>query len=760
MRACTTGPRVRGRGGTPNALPLAVLATSFIRRELRGRRMQIGQAAQLVHGLLRKDSPAVRAHAISFGLELAQLDPEEPHVRALSEDVYTSDEDVEHGVGDPALACGDAFASMGDELLYARTLLGTGRSRPAERLLAGLLAVDPENPVGQTLLLRAKQMQGKLRDAVRVWENLSRAGNEPSALATLRSIYQSSLQPDGGTEPSLGPSDPRAARYHIAQAFRLAAAGKPEAGAAICDVMMEQHRTGDRALYKLAVFAKVWLLEAQGLLDQAVLLVEALGVEQDLADDVDRQLSLVRLLDMQPGKASRAVEIYQRLFDQFRDPAILARMARLCVKLGDLGRAKALGRRHLAAFEQDLGYASLPQLLRAASRRHVAVRDLESFSFTPESLAEEWRRLSPKPGREARRKLALVAILLRDFKGAEEVLGGIVREQREHPIDLAYLGELASIDGRPEHATAWYVSSLECRRARGEAPDGLALAGFMVASELSSPADPLKRSAIAEFSNGWDVQSAIAELARTRPSDPLVWRALARVSRLRGCEEEGARHQGRAEFLERRGSPPNLPGHALAVAAYHAHGDRKGMVHELWVARRRSSGQDAGLLVDDNIFANVTDDFRIYLRGLFDSMKHYARARFAHVTEDIDRYTYEFKLTNEDERSSGPSAGLAIAMAFVSLFLGRPLPGDTAYSGVVVTEARDGLSLRRVGDADVKVEGALARRVRRFVLPLDSRSEVEQSDVVPPEASMRVVVYARDLDEALEAVFGDDVWLW
>jgi predicted Zn-dependent protease len=744
-----------GCRGTSDALDPLVLATSFIRRELRGRRIQIGQAAQLLHGLVHQRAPLVRGQAISFALELSQIDPEEPHVRALSDDVYAIGEDGESAPEE--LVADDPFTSLGDALLHARTLLQTGRPRAAERVLSGVLTTDPQNPVTQTLLMRAKQMQGKLRDAVRIWQNLSGNRSDQSTLAALRAIYQTSLEPE--TTQGTAAGELSVVRLEIAQAFRLAAQARPDAGIELCDRIMERHRQADRALYKLAAIAKVWLLEAAGVPDGAIALAELLGGESDLADDVDRLLSLVRLVEMAPGKVRQAIEIYEGLFDKLRDTSILTRLARLHGRLGDGSRASALAKRHLMAFEQDLGYATLPQLLRAASRWHVPIRDFEHISFESETLEDEHRRLCEKAGDEARRKLGLVAILRRDYKQAETFFGDLVARHHARPVDLTYLGELAWLDGRPDLATAWYRDSLESRRANGEGVDGLALAALVLAlDENASQSGP--PIAVAEFSNGWDVRGAIAELARSRPSDPLVWRALARASRLLGCEEEGARHQVHAEFLERRGAGSSPPGHALAVAAYHAYGDRKGMVHELWVTRHKSSGNDAGLLSDENIFANLTDDFRTYLRGLFDSVKHYARARFPHVTEDIDAYVYEFKLTNEDERSSGPSAGLAIAMAFLSLFLDRPIPEDTAYSGVVVTEAHDGLSLRRVGDADIKVEGVLARRVRRFVLPLDCRGEIEQSDLVPPEASQRVVLYARDLDEALEAIFGTDIWLW
>ncbi len=70
------------------------------------------------------------------------------------------------------------------------------------------------------------------------------------------------------------------------------------------------------------------------------------------------------------------------------------------------------------------------------------------------------------------------------------------------------------------------------------------------------------------------------------------------------------------------------------------------------------------------------------------------------------------------------------------------------------------LSVRRIGDADIKVHGALARKLRKIVLPADTRREVEESDALPRKAADRVAVYVKNLDEALDVVFGPEIWLW
>ena len=63
-------------------------------------------------------------------------------------------------------------------------------------------------------------------------------------------------------------------------------------------------------------------------------------------------------------------------------------------------------------------------------------------------------------------------------------------------------------------------------------------------------------------------------------------------------------------------------------------------------------------------------------------------------------------------------------------------------------------------DVELKIKGAYNRDLRCFVLPLESRAQVEESILVPREVSGEIIRYARTLDEALEHVYGGDLWDW
>lgn len=756
MSRLSVADRVHARAGTTDAAPSGVATLELIRREYRNRRILVGEAARAADQLLSSGDRDTRLSAISLLLELGQIDPLEPSVRRGVERVLAQGELEDEPLDDPM--------PVGDRLLFARAMLAARRTDTAERELALVLGIDPDNPVARTLLVRAKQAKGKLSDAIRIWESWSESSERTSALVELGMLYQASQQPERGSSQRIGhdatPASRNAAHLGLERAFRFASAGEFGVATELCDRVMAQHRTADRALFKLAAIEKAWLMEAAGRIDEAVAMLEALGHDADLVDDADRLVSLARLYEGRPDGLRKAIAAYEVLFESSSELVYLSRLAKLHARAGDRATAESYRRRHLAVFEQEVGEIRLDQLLRAASRRHVPLGDLERLSFASAELAAEGERLRPFDTAGAARKRALVAILRRDPSAARDVFAELRRRGRANAADLAYLAELEAVGGNLEVASACYWGSVRQAEAAGETTDPLALAGLLVTSPTGA-LPPSVRAIVDDSYRRSRACQALAELAKQRPFEPLAWRALATMMRYSGRLADAARHDRRADFLEQEAAARlAMPGHALTAAVYHARGERRGIVHELWATRYRTSGPDAGRLADGHVFANLADDLQTYLRSMFEATKTYARTRFGHLVRDLDEYAYEFKLTNEDEPSSGPSAGLAIAIAFLSVFVDKAVPDDMALSGVVVSEARDHMSVRRVGDADIKVHGALARRLRRIVLPAETRREVEESDFVPRDASRSVAVYVRSFDEALEAVFGEDVWLW
>jgi ATP-dependent Lon protease len=188
-------------------------------------------------------------------------------------------------------------------------------------------------------------------------------------------------------------------------------------------------------------------------------------------------------------------------------------------------------------------------------------------------------------------------------------------------------------------------------------------------------------------------------------------------------------------------------------------GKTKGLIHQVWADRRPVAAGRGGFLASDDILGNVTFEMKQHVRNTFFAVREYARSRFPQQTSDIFDYQYTYKVTKEDEPSGGPSAGLPTALAFLSVFLQRPVPQDVAFTGVLIADSHDALVVRSVGDAAYKVKGAYHRNLRRIVMPSENRADLAASPHVPAAVVERFVRYVTTLDEAVTVTFGEEAWM-
>jgi ATP-dependent Lon protease len=149
----------------------------------------------------------------------------------------------------------------------------------------------------------------------------------------------------------------------------------------------------------------------------------------------------------------------------------------------------------------------------------------------------------------------------------------------------------------------------------------------------------------------------------------------------------------------------------------------------------------------------VTPEMRDNVRNTFLAVREYAQAKFPHLTRDILDHNYGYKVTKEDEPSGGTSAGLPTALAFLSVFIQRPVSQNVASTGMLVTDAHDVLTVRTVGDIEYKVDGAYHRNLERILVPAGNQSILEQSAIVPRVIRERLVRYVADLDQVVGLVF-------
>jgi ATP-dependent Lon protease len=148
------------------------------------------------------------------------------------------------------------------------------------------------------------------------------------------------------------------------------------------------------------------------------------------------------------------------------------------------------------------------------------------------------------------------------------------------------------------------------------------------------------------------------------------------------------------------------------------------------------------------------------IQNVFVAVRTFVEHKFPHLVTDLGGYRYVLKVTKDDEPSGGSSAGIAVALAFVSVFLQRPVRQDVAITGSVVVDSSSEIRVHRVADVDHKMIGVHQRRLSRLVMPEENRADLEASDLVPRPIWERRAAFARNLTQVMKLVFGDDVWEW
>ncbi|KAF8515717.1 ATP-dependent protease La [Hysterangium stoloniferum] len=107
------------------------------------------------------------------------------------------------------------------------------------------------------------------------------------------------------------------------------------------------------------------------------------------------------------------------------------------------------------------------------------------------------------------------------------------------------------------------------------------------------------------------------------------------------------------------------------------------------------------------------------------------------------------------QRKDGPSAGIAMVCALVSLLTGATVPPNIAMTGEVTLRGR----VTPVGGIKEKVLGAHRASIKKIILPAGNRKDVEHD--VPREVKEQMeFIFVSTLQEALSAAFGPDGLEW
>ncbi|KAF8196746.1 Lon protease C-terminal proteolytic domain-containing protein [Mycena galopus ATCC 62051] len=107
------------------------------------------------------------------------------------------------------------------------------------------------------------------------------------------------------------------------------------------------------------------------------------------------------------------------------------------------------------------------------------------------------------------------------------------------------------------------------------------------------------------------------------------------------------------------------------------------------------------------------------------------------------------------QKKDGPSAGIAMVCAFVSLLTGARVPTHIAMTGEITLRGR----VTPVGGIKEKVLGAHRAQITKVILPWANRKDVEH-DVAMEIRSVMEFVFVRTVNEALVAAFGKNTLGW
>jgi tetratricopeptide (TPR) repeat protein len=626
-------------------------------------------------------------------------------------------------------------------LLHVRVLVELGELSTADAEVAQLLDERPQDLAALSLFAKIKHMRGQLSEAVACWAQLhARAPHNEAALLRLRTMLELARDPERGAGEFVALGQLQlwrkpAALLELEEVFRLFLARRPDEARGACERLASKYRGRDAEMYKLAVLARAWIAELAGELDTARIALEDLGRERGFETDLDRIALLVVIYERlgAPEQLEKAVHICQYLERTFKKISVLGRLAVLYARLGEDEKAALYQQRALDAFRERMHRPTFAEVVEDAARVYLPLERLSSLRFSQRQL----------PADATVREQALATALAGRAREASELFtrGG-------ETVDLKYRAELLARDGRATDAARLFEESLIVD------PDDLRVIGWLLEhADLGITAFLAQRPELADRA-----RRALEMALRVGPRRVWLWKQLAVLHRVQGRDDEAARCEDRGAALEQAARLEHgAVGRILAAAVYHFLGKAKGLTHEVWAERRPVAPGRGGYL--DEILGTLTPEMKDGVRNTFLSVREYARAQFPHRTRDILDYTYTYKVTKEDEPSGGLSAGLPTALAFLSVFLARPVPQDLAASGVLVADSHDVLVVRAVGEPEYKVRGAYNRNLRLLILPEANREQLKANPQVPPAICEEIVGYAASLDTAVTLTFGENVWL-
>ncbi len=633
-----------------------------------------------------------------------------------------------------------------ERLAHAALLVELGSLHEAELEVAEVLEAVPDDLDALGLYAKIKHVRGELSQAIACWAQLhARALQHERATLELRALMTLADDPERGASEFIaaGPFQllrKPSAVMALEDAFANLRAHQPDRAQARCMELAGRSRERDPATYKLAVLALAWITELSGQLEQSAACLERLGRERGFEHDIDRLLALVRVYEQlgSPDRLRSAIRVLAHLEEELSrlgapKITLLARRAAIVRRLGDEARAIELDQRYLAAFRRRAHRPTLAEASRAAARRYVPLARLLGARMPPPGAGPD----------ESRRTRAIAAALEGDRETARALLSSA-----SGALDEKYLADLAALDGDETEAARRYVAT------RAVDPDDPHVLAWLL-DHAERAGSELVRTHLAREPGLSRARSCLLAAVERAPRRVAPWRQLATLAELAGDDASASRFAQTAATLAIGNERDTNPiGRVLTASVYHFVGKNKGLIHEIWAHRRAVAPGTGGLLAREDVLGNLTDEMKESIRNVFLAVREYAQAVFPQRTGDIADYAYTFKVPKEDEPSGGLSAGLPTALVFLSVLVQRPIPQDLAFTGTLIADAHDVLTVGRVGEIDAKVKAAFDRNLRAIVIPTRNRPDLEASALIPPAIRDEVVRCVADLDEAVRMVWG------
>lgn len=642
----------------------------------------------------------------------------------------------------------EATVQSDQRLEEARVLVELGELTQAEAEVAAILEERADDLEALRLYSKIKHMRGQLSLALSCYAQLQARSTAPGELARmhLESMLRMAQDPERGAGEFLAVGQrlvqKPTAYLALEEAFRLYVARRPHEARILCRRAAARYRERDPEVYKLAVLAEAWLSELSGDLAAACAALERLGGERGFEADLDRVMALVSLYELigTPDKLEAAVNICRFLERSFGPRLVAGRLALLHRRLGRDAEAARYEERHLAEYRRWMQRPTFAEVVRVAARRLVPLDRLRSVRFVEHEL----------PDALSADEEAIAKTLAGDLAGAGRILAAAAEA-----LDLKCRANLVTLmQGEDEPAIAIGIQALQAD------PSDQHLAGWLLDIQARAPHTAIG-AALRERPIASRVLAELEIQVKTAPTDARVWRRLATFFGLQpGGREQQQEFEERAAALELAAQDrARVSGKVLAAAVYRFFGRSCGLIHEVWATREMPpAGQAGGSLRREDILGAVTDELRDSVRNTFLAVREYARAKFPHRTRDILDYNYCYKVTKEDEPSSGVSAGIPTGLAFLSLFLQQPVAADMVSTGTLVADAHDVLAVGPVGDIEPKVDAAFHRNLRMIILPRANQVQLEQSALVPRAITREIVRYVADFDEAARLALGEPVF--